>query len=124
MIDRGQRESVENYLETILILKKRKGLVRSIDVVNEMEFTKPSVSVAMKKLREAGLVEVDREGHLTLTEEGQERAERVYERHRVLEEAFCRLGVPPEIAREDACRVEHVLHEESFQRIKEHVKMI
>ncbi len=119
---RSQKESIENYLETILILKNKSGTVRSIDIANEMNFKKPSISVAMKKLREANLIEMDENGFITLTDEGLLRAECVYERHTVLKEMLMRLGVSEEIAKEDACRIEHVIQEESFAKIKAHMK--
>ena len=114
-------ESAEDYLEAILILKERLGMVRSIDVVNEKHFKKPSVSVAMKKLRESGYVEMDRDGRITLLPPGEAVAERIYERHRLLTDFFVRLGVDPEVAAADACKVEHDLSEETFCKIKEHV---
>lgn len=112
------QESAENYLETILILQNRKGSVRAIDIVNELEYTKPSVSVAMKNLRENGYVQVSKEGHITLTEKGQAIAETMYERHTMISNWLMTLGVDPKIAVEDACRIEHVISEESFQRLK------
>ena len=98
-------ESAENYLETILILKNRKGNVRSIDIVNELEFSKPSVSVAMKNLRENGYIEMDGDGYISLLEKGLEIAERMYERHTLLSNWLIALGVDPKIATEDACRI-------------------
>lgn len=115
-------ESSEDYLETILMLKERKGYVRSVDVANELEFTKASVSVAMKKLRESGYVQVDADGGLSLTQAGLDIARRVYDRHRLLTEFFVRLGVDPEIAAQDACRVEHDLSEQTFSKLVEHAK--
>ena len=115
------QESAENYLETILVLQRRNGQVRSIDIVNELEFTKPSVSVAMKNLRENGYVEMDREGFLTLTDKGRAIAETIYERHTLLSGWLVRLGVDPKVAAEDACRMEHVISAESFEAIKAHV---
>jgi Mn-dependent DtxR family transcriptional regulator len=117
-------ESAENYLETILSLRERQGEVRSIDIANELGFSKPSVSVAMKKLRENGYVEMDEEGYLTLLPEGLEIAQRIYERHRLLTELFVQLGVSKEIAAADACKVEHDLSEETFQKIKEASKTL
>ena len=114
------QESGENYLETILMLKKRIGQVRSIDIVREMDFSKPTVSVAMKRFRENGYITVDRDGFITLTEKGQEIAERIYERHEVIAEILMRLGVPEKTAYEDSCRIEHDLSDETFSRIKEH----
>ena len=111
-------ESAENYLETILVLQKKKGSVRSIDIVNELEYSKPSVSIAMKNLRENGLIEMDGEGYITLLKEGKEIAERMYERHTLLSNWLTAIGVPTEIAAEDACRIEHVISAESFDAIK------
>ncbi len=115
------QESAENYLETILILKERKGFVRSIDIAAELEFSKPSVSVAMKNLRENGYIEVDDLGHITLTAAGAEIAERIYERHTFLSSWLTALGVDPKVAVEDACRIEHVISAESFSAIRDHV---
>ena len=114
------QESAENYLETILILQNRKGSVRAIDIVNELEYTKPSVSVAMKNLRENGYVQVSKEGHITLTEKGRAIAETMYERHTMISNWLMTLGVDPKIAVEDACRIEHVISAESFEAIKRH----
>lgn len=114
------QESAENYLETILILQKRIGMVRSIDIVNELSFSKPSVSVAMKHLRENGFIEVDKRGFIFLKESGLEIAEMMYERHQLLSRWLIHLGVPEEIAVEDACRIEHVISKESFEAIKRH----
>ena len=115
------QESAENYLEVILMLTERNGTVRSIDIVNETGFTKPSISVAMKRLRENGCVEMDSQGSLTLTSRGREIAERVYTRHRTLTKCLTALGVNPETAREDACRIEHVISQETFDRLAEHL---
>ena len=113
-------ESAENYLETILILKSRNGSVRSIDIANELNFSKPSVSVAMKNLRENGYISMDAEGSITLLERGREIAERIYERHTLLSSWLTALGVDPAVAAEDACRIEHVISSESFEAIKAH----
>lgn len=113
-------ESAENYLETILILKKRMGQVRSIDIVNELSVSKPSVSVAMKNLRTNGYIEMDRDGYITLLETGNAIAEKMYERHTFLTEWLTSLGVSPDIAAEDACRIEHVISEETFDALKNH----
>lgn len=113
-------ESAENYLETILILKEKNGSVRSIDIAHELDFSKPSVSVAMKRLREKELITVDDGGLIELTDEGRALAESIYERHVILTKALVSLGVPEEIASEDACRIEHYISQESFDRIKEH----
>lgn len=117
----GIRESSEDYLETILILKERLGRVRSIDIANEMNFSKPSISVAMKKLRECGCIVVDKDGFITLTEAGHAIADSVYERHIVLTDFFISLGVNPETAAADACKIEHDLSEETFEKMKEHI---
>ncbi len=114
-------ESAENYLETILILKNRLGTVRSIDIANELDYTKPSVSVAMKNLRENGYIEMDGSGHITLTKKGLEIAETMYERHTLLSNWLTQLGVNAKTAVEDACRIEHVISAESFEAIKRHV---
>lgn len=115
------QESAENYLETIYILTKRNGSVRSIDIAAELEFSKPSVSVAMKNLRENGYIEVDPDGFISLTDAGREIATRVYERHTLISKWLVQLGVDEDIAVEDACRVEHVLSLESFEAIKKHI---
>lgn len=115
-------ESAENYLETILMLQQRKGSVRSIDIANELEFSKPSVSVAMKNLRLNGYIEVDSAGQIHLLPEGQAIAEAVLEKHQLMTRFLVALGVSPEVAAEDACRIEHVLSNESFEAIKEHAR--
>lgn len=115
-------ESAEDYLEAILILKERLGMVRSIDVVNEKHFKKPSVSVAMKKLRENGYIEMDKEGFITLTEKGYEIASSVYNRHKLLTRFFVALGVNEQTAAADACKIEHDISEETFRKILEHAK--
>ena len=117
-------ESAENYLETILILKERNGSVRSIDIVRELDFSKPSVSVAMKNLKEKGLISIDGSGNITLTEEGLTIASEVYERHKVLSRALIELGVSEETAAVDACRIEHYISSESFDKIKEYIEKI
>ncbi len=115
------RQSAEDYLETILVLSQRKPMIRSIDIVNELGFSKPSVSVAMKNLRENGYISMDHEGYITLEPSGREIAEKIYERHTLLTELFVALGVPRETAMEDACRIEHVISPISFEAIKRHV---
>ena len=112
------RSSAEDYLETILLLSKRIGAVRSIDIVDEMGFSKPSVSVAMKKLREKELIYMDEEGYIKLTEKGESAAEQVYERHSVLCGWLVNIGVNLKQAEEDACRMEHILSRETFLAIK------
>ena len=114
------QESAENYLETILILHNRLGAVRSIDIVNEMELSKPSVSVAMKNLRENGYIEMADNGYITLLERGRKIAERIYERHTCLSRWLVALGVSADVADRDACRIEHVISAESFAAIKAH----
>ena len=111
-------QSAEDYLESILILQKRLGQVRSIDIVNELGYSKPSISIAMKKLRESGHVSMAEDGTLTLTESGTEIAEKILERHQILTRALVLLGVSEEIATEDACRIEHIISSETFERIK------
>ncbi len=115
-------ESAENYLETILILSKRNGQVRSIDIANELEFSKPSVSIAMRNLRERELISVDAGGYITLLPPGLEIAEEIFERHQLITNWLVTLGVDPKIASEDACRVEHVLSRESFEALKRHAQ--
>ena len=113
------KESAENYLETILILSKRIGAVRSIDVANEMNFTKASISVAMKHLREDGCINTDNDGIITLTDKGREIAGMVYERHQIIAKILISLGVSEETAYADSCRIEHDLSPETFEKIKE-----
>ena len=115
------QESAENYLETILVLHKRKGIVRSIDIANEMGFSKPSVSVAMKNLRLGGYIRVDEDGNITLLDKGREIAEKIYERHTLVSNWLTAMGVDPDIAAEDACRIEHVISNETFDALKRHV---
>jgi Mn-dependent DtxR family transcriptional regulator len=112
--------SAENYLETIYVLKRRIGAVRSIDIVNELGYSKPSISVAMKNLRENGCIEMDSDGYIRLTEKGAAVAEKMYERHTLFSRWLVSLGVDEKIAGEDACRIEHVISEESFAAIKRH----
>lgn len=116
-------ESSEDYLEAILMLKNEKGAVRSIDIAHSLSFTKPSVSVAMKSLREKGYITVDPTGHITLTESGFAIASKVYERHEVLSKALISLGVDKETALADSCKIEHDLSDISFQKIKEYLKL-
>lgn len=115
------KESAENYLETILMLKKKNGHVRSIDVANELGFTKPSVSVAMKNFREEGYVVIDEDGGLKLTSKGLEIAERVFERHGVIAQALILLGVDEETAHEDSCKIEHDISQQTFEKLKEFI---
>ena len=111
-------ESAENYLETILVLSKQLPVVRSVDIANELGCKKSSVSIAMKNLREKNHITVTDAGYIYLTDSGKEIAEMIYERHELLTSWLVRLGVPQEIAAEDACKVEHVLSKESFEAIK------
>ncbi len=117
------QESGENYLETILILEKKNGSVRSIDIANELEFSKPSVSRAMGILRSAGYITMDKTNQIFLTEAGRNKAESVYERHCLLSRFLSEiLGVSPENAAADACRIEHIISEETFNKTKEFLK--
>ena len=113
-------ESAEDYLEAILILRERQGTVRSIDVVHQLELTKPSVSVAMKRFRENGYIEMDGDGHITLLPPGEEIAQRIYDRHKLLTKFLVALGVSEETAAADACKMEHVISDKSFAALKKH----
>ncbi len=113
-------ESAEDYLETILILKERIGHVRSVDIATEMNYSKPSISVAMKKLRENGCIQVDGDGFIELTDAGYTIASDIYNRHRVLTDFFVALGVDAKTAAEDACKIEHDLSAQTFEKIMEH----
>jgi Mn-dependent DtxR family transcriptional regulator len=119
-----RQESSENYLEQILILSKKQNEVRSIDIVNSMNFSKPSVSIAMKNLKQNECINVSEKGLITLTDKGLEIANKVYERHCVITQTLIQLGVPEDIAAEDACRIEHDLSEESFNAIKTYIKKL
>ena len=112
-------ESAEDYLERILMLRLKNGMVRSIDIVRDLDYSKPSVSVAMKRLRENGDIEMDAEGDISLLPPGEAIATRIYARHQVLTQFLVQLGVSPENAAADACKIEHDLSEESYERIKE-----
>ena len=114
-------ESGEDYLEAILMIKKRSGNVRSIDVARELSFSKPSVSVAMKNLKTSNYITVDENGFINLTEAGQEIADKIYERHTFLTNWLTSIGVNPEVAAEDACKMEHAISSESFSAIKKYV---
>lgn len=115
-------ESAENYLEAILMIKNKKGAVRSVDIANELEYSKPSVSVAMKNLRENGYIDVDSGGNITLLDTGLEIAQKMYERHTILSKWLISLGVNEKTAVDDACRIEHVISSESFEAIKKIIK--
>ncbi len=113
-------ETIENYLETILILSKRQDEVRSIDVVNEMGYSKPTISIMMKQLREKDYIEVDDSGFISLSPLGLAIAREVYEKHVLLTKLLIKLGVDKDRAAEDACKVEHVISNDTFQKIKEY----
>lgn len=115
-------KSAEDYLESILMLQEQCGQVRSIDIVNMLGYSKPSVSIAMKKLRENGYISMAGDGTITLNESGYAIASQIYGRHKTITALFVRIGVPPELAAEDACKVEHDLSEETFQRIRAFVE--
>jgi len=116
------QESTENYLETILILGQNGESVRSIDIANELGFSKPSVSVAMKNLRANGYISVDSLGYITLTDAGRKIAETMYERHVLISDWLIYLGADKETAVNDACKMEHVISEQSFALIKKHIE--
>lgn len=113
--------SAEDYLETILVLHQEKGKVRSVDVANRLGYSKPSISVAMKNLKASGDIDIDDHGYINLTDKGRAIAENIYERHLLLTRLFISLGVSPDVARADSCRIEHVISQETFDRIKDHV---
>lgn len=115
-------ESAENYLETILILSKQLPVVRAVDIANELDFKKSSVSIAMKNLREKEHITVTDAGYIYLTDTGREIAEMIYERHEMISKGLMALGVPQEIATEDACRIEHVISKESFDAVKKYIQ--
>ena len=114
-------ESGEDYLEAILMIKERNGNVRSIDVAHELSFSKPSVSVAMKNLKVNNYITVDENGYINLTDTGQEIADKIYERHKFLTNWLTSIGVDPEVAAEDACKMEHAISSESFTAIKKFI---
>lgn len=115
------QESAENYLETILILKEKKGVVRSIDIVHYMNFSKPSISRAVNLLKDNGYITIDKDGWIELTQSGLEIAQRIYERHRLMTEWLVTLGVSEETAAQDACRIEHDISDETFECLKAHI---
>ena len=117
-------ESAEDYLEQILMLQEKKGVVRSIDIANSMGYSKPSISIAMKHLRENGYVTMKEDNYISLTEKGSEIANRIYNRHRTLTSLLVKLGVPQEIAEKDACKIEHDLSPESYQALKDHMETL
>ena len=114
-------KSAEDYLESMIILKEKNGYVRSIDIAGFLGVTKPSVSNAMKRLREEGYIEMDRSGLITVTDKGMEIADKIYTRHKILKDFFVSLGVDPDIAEEDACRIEHDISDETFNAICVHI---
>lgn len=114
------QQSAENYLETIYVINRRAGSCRSVDIANELGFSKPSVSVAMKNLRENGYIDVMGDGRIVLLEPGEKIAEELYERHTILTGALVALGVSSEAASEDACKIEHIISKETFEAIKKH----
>ena len=116
------QQSAENYLETIYMLTNRNGSCRSVDIANELGFSKPSVSIAMKNLRENGYIDVMGDGKILLLEPGRKIAENLYERHTVLTKAITLLGVDKDIAAEDACKIEHIISQETFEAIKNYIK--
>ena len=113
-------ESAENYLETIYILKKKTGCVRSIDICNDLGYSKPTISVAMKQFKENGYIEKDSEGFITLTEKGESIAKKMYERHIIIAEFFKSIGVDEETACKDSCKIEHDISESTFECMKNH----
>lgn len=115
------QESAENYLEAILMLRERNGHVRSIDVANELNFTKASVSVAMKRFRQEEYIIVNPDGNITLTDKGMEIAQKIYERHKLIAKGLIALGVDEETAYEDSCRIEHDISDQSFDKLKEYL---
>lgn len=115
-------ESLEDYLERILMLTEMQEHVRSIDIVNSMGYSKPSVSIAMKKLKAKGLIEIDNNGYITLKEEGLKIANKTYEKHKLIFNLLTSIGVSEEVAREDACKIEHSLSEETVNKLKEYQK--
>lgn len=114
-------ESGEMYLETILVLKEKMGMVRSIDIAREMNYSKPSISNGMKHLKEGGYITVDADGFISLTESGLAVAKKIYERHTVLTDLLISLGVTPHVAQDDACKMEHIISDETFDAIKNHI---
>lgn len=120
----AKNESRENYLETILILSKKKPVVRAVDIANELSFKKPSVSIAMKNLRSENYITVTEEGFIYLTDEGLKVAKMVLERHELLTSYLIKLGVKPETAEDDACRIEHVISSETMDAVKKHLKTL
>ncbi len=117
-------ESAEDYLESILVIQQRKGVVHSIDIAEEKGFSKASVSIAMKKLRENGYISMEKSGEIKLLPPGRAIAKHIYERHQLLTNFFIKLGVDPELAELDACKVEHDLSDETFKKLKKHINSL
>ncbi len=117
-------EAVENYLETILILSKKKPDLHAIDICDELGYSRPTVSVVVKQMKGNGLITVDELNHIALTEKGREIAESIYERHNIISEFFMAIGVSRETALKDACKIEHDISNETFECIKKHIKNI
>ena len=115
-------KSAENYLETILILGQRGKPVHSVDIANELDYSKPSVSIAMKNLRSSGHIKVDNEGHIDLTASGRKIAQSMYDRHTIISDWLISLGVDRETAVNDACKIEHDISEQSFTAIRKHIE--
>ena len=115
-------KSAEDYLESMIILKEKNGYIRSVDISTFLGVTKPSVSNAMKRLREEGYIEMNRSGFITVTEKGMDIADKIYTRHKKLTEFFISLGVDPEVAEEDACKIEHDLSDETFDAVCKHAE--
>ena len=122
MAVRKSTESAENYLETILMLKEKKGMVRSIDIVHQLDFSKPSVSHAVGLLKKDGHIVVDQDGWIELTESGLEIAKRIYERHLLISKWLVKLGIDPETAEEEACKIEHDISSHPFEVLKAHIE--
>ena len=116
-----RNESREDYLEAILVLGKRQELVRAIDIANELSFSKPSVSIAMKKLKDENLIIVSDDGGISLTEEGRKIAEKTLEKHEFLTSFFISLGIEPQMAEDEACQIEHLLNDPTFEKLKEFI---
>jgi len=118
----SKSETIENYLETIYMIKLKKGSVRSIDISNEMGYSKPTISITVKKYREEGYITIDEGGYISLTEKGLDIAQRIYERHNVIAGILMALGIDEKTAFEDSCRIEHCISEKSYQAMKAHFK--
>ncbi len=123
-VDMKLHESGENYLEVMLILSKERGYIRSVDIANKLSFSKPSVSRAVSILKKAGYIVVDDDGLITLTESGKLIAEKIYDKHCFLIKCFKFLGVPDKIAEEDACRIEHVISQETYEKLRKHFEQL